>query len=97
MADLEERLKNYLKQIEFLDMTRDYGARTYYIYKAMAEAMYLTYRVGIRIDPSEPEWPVAFIELPTGQVSWRLEQHLKEWDGHTLTEKYERIKRFVDG
>lgn len=55
MADLEENLKGYLKQIEFLDMTREYGARTYYIYKAMTEAMWLTYRAGIRIDPSEPE------------------------------------------
>lgn len=78
-------------------MTREYGARTYYIYKAMAEAMYLTYRVGIRIDPSEPEWPVAFIELPTGQVSWHLEQHFKEWDGHSTEEKYERIKRYING
>lgn len=46
MADLEENLKGYLKQIEFLDMTREYGARTYYIYKAMTEAMWLTYRAG---------------------------------------------------
>lgn len=49
-------------------------------------------KAGIRIDPKEPEWPVVYIELPTGQVSWHMPQHPIEWDGHSTHTKYERIR-----
>lgn len=60
-------------------------------------------RVGFGVDPREPEWPVLFIDLPTGQVSWHLtaDQRTKlapdigvydgQWDGHSTPEKYERL------
>lgn len=54
-------------------------------------------------DPSEPDWPVLFIELPTGQVSWHfaptdvdllegIPTSERPWDGHTTEEKYQRLQ-----
>lgn len=53
-------------------------------------------------DPEEPEWPVLFIELPTGQVSWHIwpedlvgvddfDRAGDAWDGHDTEEKYRRL------
>ena len=53
-------------------------------------------------DPSEPEWAVVSISLPTGQVTWHvapddmdLFTHVRSgveaWDGHTTDEKYARL------
>jgi hypothetical protein len=53
-------------------------------------------------DPDAPEWPVIYIELPTGQASWHLSPddmdlfgHVtvgaRVWDGHTTEEKYRRL------
>jgi len=62
------------------------------------------YTMGIQEDLQEPGWPVLFIDLPTGQVSWHLpEQELrgewpdykKKWDGHGLMEKRRRLDRFI--
>lgn len=62
--------------------------------------------VGFAVDPKEPAWPVLFIELPTGQVSWHFseaDRHLLasdigeyhgQWDGHTTEEKYDRLARW---
>lgn len=66
------------------------------ILQAVAYAHGLGLQAGFRFDPAEAEWPVAFIELPTGQVSWHLPQHPVAWDGHTTEEKYQRIRRFID-
>lgn len=64
----------------------------------------LGYRIGFAVDPKEPDWPVLFIDLPTGQVSWHLTQAQRVdlagdigdyggvWDGHSTTEKYERLR-----
>jgi len=63
------------------------------------------YRVGFRDDPALPDpqsWPVLFIDLPTGQVSWHLSRigreeakdighYDGEWDGHDVEEKYRRL------
>lgn len=53
-------------------------------------------------DVAEPDWPVLFVGLPTGQATWHifaadldLFEHVPEgeatWDGHSTTEKYERV------
>lgn len=72
---------------------------------AMARmALQLGYRVGLKQDPEEPDWPVLMIDLPTGQVGYHLPkeevvgnwpEYDKEWDGHSLAEKRERIKKFL--
>jgi hypothetical protein len=53
-------------------------------------------------DPDNPGWPVIFIGLPTGQVSWHINPadldlfahvpaRTAHWDGHTTAEKYQRL------
>jgi len=58
------------------------------------------------VDPAEPDWPVLYIEGPTGQVSWHMPKAEaigrysdpgsrlveKRWDGHTTEEKDDRIR-----
>lgn len=100
MADInikKDELISLLKLIQTTDEAKDYRSRNLFIYSALAAASWLGYSLGIRIDSKESEWPVAYIELPTGQVSWHLPQHYKEWDGHTTREKYKRIQEFVNG
>lgn len=62
------------------------------------------WKVGLRIDPDDPEWPVLMIDLPTGQVGYHLPkneiigewpEYEKEWDGHSLAEKRERIRKLL--
>ena len=69
------------------------------------------YDIGWRVDPDEPDWPILFIELPPGQVSWHIPMaealdHGADikgrptepvWDGHTLEGKRARILVFVQG
>jgi hypothetical protein len=81
-------------EIEKFDKSGEYTQRNETILLAIIAAWSLHYEAGFRIDPNEPEWPVAFIELPTGQVSWHLPQHVKPWDLHTTAEKYERIRAY---
>lgn len=86
-------------QIDLLNIQRadaDYEKRYGLVLDAMARARRLGFETGYRIDPNEPEWPVAYIELPTGQVSWHMPQHPKPYDGHSTEEKYERISRWID-
>ena len=93
LHDEQAELKRFLTEIKTADT--DYGKRYGLILQAVIEAHKLGYAAGFRIDASEPEWPVAFIELPTGQVSWHLPQHEIPWDGHTTEAKYERIDKYV--
>lgn len=65
------------------------------VLEAVTIAHKLGFPAGFRLDPAQPEWPVAFIELPTGQVSWHLPQHPTPWDGHDTAEKYRRADRWI--
>jgi hypothetical protein len=57
-------------------------------------------------DPNAPDWPVIYIDTPRGQLSWHLAtedldlfahvpvptgDQAPKWDGHTTTEKYQRL------
>lgn len=76
----------------------EYHVRYGLVLMAMGMAADLGMPVGIRFDPDEgPEWPVVYIELPTGQVSWHMPQHPVPWDGHDTEEKYRRIREYTDG
>jgi hypothetical protein len=92
---IRRKLAGKLLEIQYSDDRQYYSNRAKYIYEAMALACQLSYDVGFRIDPDEPEWPVAFIELPTGQVSWHMEQHPKGWDKHTTDEKKLRMFKYI--
>lgn len=82
-----------LDRIECND--QNYEVRYKLVFEAIATALMYGFKAGIRIDPKEPEWPVAFIDLPTGQVSWHLPQYDGEWDGHGTEEKYRRCAQYV--
>lgn len=86
-------LAQVLEQIE--QHGTDYDARYPLVFRAVALALAAGYAAGIRIDQADPEWPVVYIELPTGSVSWHVPQHPVPWDGHTTEEKYRRIREFV--
>lgn len=75
---------------------RDYAIRDVFVYRAVALAKSLGLSTGFRMDPDEPAWPVAFIELPTGQVSWHMSEHVRAWDGHDHEEKQARLERFFE-
>ena len=60
------------------------------------------YKVGIKDDP---EWPILYINLPTGQVSWHIPKnelievfptYAGKWDGHDLKEKRKRLIDFIE-
>ncbi len=84
-----------LDEIEHADT--DYPKRYGIVFEAVDIALKLGYPAGIRIDPAEPEWPVVYIELPTGQVSWHMPQHPVPYDGHTTEQKYERTRAYIGG
>lgn len=95
MQEAMQELAAYLDLIRRLDRVHEYDDRNRAIIKAVWLALYCGFAAGFRFDPQEPEWPVAFIELPTGQVSWHIAQHTQPWDGHTAEEKYSRLEVFV--
>ena len=79
-----------------------YHDRNLAIQAAAMMAEKLGYRVGVKDDP---EWPILYIDLPTGQVSWHLPSselvrnfpsYIGEWDRHDVMEKRRRIIRFLD-
>lgn len=72
----------------------NYDYRNRLVLCAVGEAAAARIPVGIRIDATEPEWPVVYFELPAGQVSWHLPQHERVWDGHAGAEKFARIEAF---
>lgn len=73
----------------------NYALRNDLVLTALSYARAAGLKAGIRLDPKLPEWPVVFIELPTGQVSWHLPQHGEAWDGHSTEEKYERVHALI--
>jgi hypothetical protein len=89
----DEDLVSVLGQIALHDT--DYDARYELVFRAVGLALASGLAAGIRDDPAEPGWPVVYIELPTGQVSWHMPQHPKEFDGHTTEEKYKRVREFA--
>lgn len=72
----------------------DYEKRYDLVLQALYMSNELGYESGIRIDANEPKWPVVYIELPTGQISWHMPQHSIEWDKHDTESKYKRIDEF---
>jgi hypothetical protein len=66
-------------------------------------AMRQGYRIGIR--NREDDWPILYVDLPTGQVSWHIPKdeivaffpdYPGEWDSHDLKEKRDRLRRFLE-
>lgn len=72
-----------------------YMARRQMLAAAIGQAHRCGFEWGFRIDLKEPEWPVLYIELPTGQCSWHMPQHSEPWDGHSTELKMKRIDAFL--
>lgn len=94
------RFCSTLREIEKADEKQAYKQRNRLVMDAVLQAQELGFLAGYRLDPDEPAWPVAVIELvmPDGseaQVSWHLEQHQRPWDGHSTEEKYRRLHAFT--
>ena len=85
-------LKKILLEIQKNDT--NYDARYPLVVEAMSLASRAGFKVGVRIDKEDPDWPVYCITLPTGQVSWHMPAYEEEFDGHTTEQKYERIDEF---
>ncbi len=76
--------------------TDAYRQRNALVYKALGLATAVSYRTGILPDPAQPEWVIAFIDLPdTGQVSWHLPIYTGVWDQHDTPTKYQRVTEFA--
>lgn len=82
-----------LRRIEHHDT--DYAARYPLVFEALHLALSCGLLAGVRLDPAEPDWPVVYIELPTGQVSWHMPQHTETWDHHDTPLKYARVDAWV--
>lgn len=92
-ADAGSQLPLVLRLIEEHD--NDYAELYPLVLWALSVAADEGYEAGVRIDLDEPGWPVAYIDLPTGQVSWHMPQFPHEWDGHDVATKYQRCREFV--
>jgi hypothetical protein len=88
-----ERLVDLLLQIEQNDT--NYDIRYGLVFAAVHEALQAGYSAGIALDPAQPDWPLVYIQLPTGQISWHMPGFPSPYDGHTTEEKYQRIREFA--
>lgn len=91
--EVREELRATLRLIAIHDL--NYEIRYGLVMKALYLATALGYAAGIGFDIKEPRYPVVYIELPTGQVSWHVPEYARPWDGHSTEEKYKRINEFV--
>ncbi|MGD0002873.1 MAG: hypothetical protein ABSE06_01445 [Anaerolineaceae bacterium] len=82
--------------MKIADNDQNYDVRNSLIVHAMSLALQCGFEVGVSVDLYTADWPVIYIELPTGQVSWHVPSHSKPWDGHTGDEKVCRIVRYAD-
>lgn len=93
--DLERKLKLHLKFAYATELGKNYKERNLHVIHALATALSLGLNAGIRFDNEDPDWPVIFISLPTGQVSWHVEDYALEWDGHDTVQKWNRVWEYV--
>jgi hypothetical protein len=92
-----EDLKETLAEIAANDA--NYPVREKLVYRALAEAVALGYKAGIRFDTDDKDaakWPVVCIMLPDiGEVSWHCPAYDMKFTGYDTAEKYRRIAQFV--
>lgn len=68
----------------------------------MAAALARLFPSWVNVDPAEPDWPVLYAQLPSGQVSWHFSRDDLDliadiqrvgppWDGHTREDRSARL------
>jgi hypothetical protein len=77
------------------DAADRYAQRGTLIWAAVAIATRGGLNAGVAIDLADPQWPVVFIELPTGQVSWHMPGFDQPYDGHDGPTKSARILAYA--
>lgn len=80
------------------DAQSRYDSRNRVVIAALGVAVELGYDCGLGVStsPDDREYPViAYIELPTGQVSWHLPAYPTPWDGHDGATKSARIAAYA--
>ena len=100
-AELKNDLARTLDMIKLIDLVKDYQARFTLVLRAVSLAHAVGYSAGFHWDDAGgPEVDgyriVAYIALPTGQVSWHMPEYPDKWDGHTTEQKYERARAYTD-
>jgi hypothetical protein len=93
-------LRSAMVRIQRADQAGNYEIRNQLIAVSVATAMYLGYQAGFGYDDkADPQLEgrriVAYIELPTGQVSWHLPEHPIPFDGHDTPTKYARAQAYA--
>jgi len=87
-------LAGILEEIQLHDT--DYSHRYTLVLFAVATAVLVGLEAGFQIDPAEPDYVVACIELPTGPVGWHIPVHKQPYDGHTTEQKYARVGDYIN-
>lgn len=92
-------LAETLMEIESYDTV--YETRNKLVLMAIIDARNLGFEAGFAYDHlSGSDFDgfriVAYIELPTGQVSWHMPEHPVLFDGHTTEEKYARCRAWSE-
>lgn len=95
---IETKLKETLTAIAVEDAVRGYPRRFPLVLHALDLASALHLRCGLGWDDKPTAVvgyrAVAYIELPTGQVSWHMPEFPAEWDGHSDEVKEERSRAY---
>lgn len=69
------------------------------VYQALARALLEGLLAGVRVKGpkgEEPRYVAAYLDLPTGQVRFRLTPHHRGWDGHSRMVRDDRILAYLD-
>lgn len=96
MSRVEGFLAELLLKIENTDPDPD---RDSLIWLALRTAFLCEYPHGVALDPepADSRYPlVAYITLPTGQVSWHLPMFPDQYDGHSIVDRAARVLAFSD-
>jgi len=99
-------LAKLLREIDAIDQNAqpNYARRNALTYQCVGLALEAGMKAGMRLDTTqkEPErWPVLFIELPTGEVSWHVANEPQAYTPYSAEVKSRRIRLYcyvpVDG
>lgn len=69
------------------------------IIEAVGVSAYEGYRAALRDDPQDKNYMIAFYDLPTGQVSFRVRHEVTPWDGMDVDKpsiNNARLVQFLD-
>lgn len=92
-------LAEALLRIESFEALGKTQERKVSVLTAVNIATQMGYETGVRHadTPTEESDTVAYIQLPTGEVSYFLPKSEQPYSGYSREEKLERVRQFLDG